>query len=75
MNLHIQKDLTYLQRQELSDQCKARMTVVVGDESSASAVGVSVAGSSGMNRSVSRGRGRRRGSGGAPYLDVSRVKY
>ena len=51
------------------------MSAVVGDKSSASAVGVSVASSSGMNKNVGRGTGRRRGSGNGQVLghDQSRV--
>ena len=50
-NLYIQKDLTFRQRQELSERrSKARMRKVDG--------GVAIAGSFGMNGHVSIGRGR-----------------
>ena len=63
-NLYIQKDLMYHQRHELAERrCKSRMSAVVGDESSASAVGVSVASSWDMSKNVGGGRGKGRGSG------------
>ena len=68
-NLYIQKDLAYRQRKELAEKRrKSRMSAVVGDASSASAVGVSVASSSGMSKNVSRGRGTGRGSGRGQVL-------
>ena len=55
-NLYIQKDLTYRQRPELAERRrKSRMSAVVGDDSSASTVGVSVASSFGISRSVGKG--------------------
>ena len=56
-NLYIQKNLTFPQRQELSERRrKARMSAADGGESSRSDGGVAVAGSSGMNGRVGRGR-------------------
>ena len=60
--LHIQKDLTSRQRQELSERKrKTRMSTADDSKSSRSDGGVAVAGLSGMNGRVGRGRGR--GSG------------
>ena len=63
-NLYIQKDLTFRQRQELSERRrKARMSEADGGESSRSDSGVVVAVSSDMNDLVGRGRDRRSGRG------------
>ena len=50
------------------------MSAVVGDESSASAVGESVASSSGMSKNVDRGRGRGRWSGRGQVLGRDQSK-
>ena len=58
MSCNIQKDLTFWQRQELSERrVTERMSTADGGESSRSDGGVAVAGSYGINGCVSRGRG------------------